>query len=293
MRKLIVVCAVVTMVLAMGVPANAGTVNVGAIGEQGWKSDDTRSNSGTDLVGINNTHAGKPGQTPTAADDTAIANQIQFVDDAPGGVQALKLSWSAGTGSGKATLSTINTDSGFAAGNWQENFSANLRLYRETVTNTTLKIGVQSSLWGTGTGQSQNGFTAIRSGESSWDMVLVYAGDGTTGSWQDISLTSSNSYWNLFDQSGNAFYAPPGNSVSQTLAQWAADATWGDKLFGTGAKVTNVQIGAGSFSVPSIGYVDYLETSLLNGGDRVDFVPEPTTMLLLGLGGLLLRKRKA
>ena len=275
----------------------AATVNVGAFGDQGWYSDDTRATSGTnttnDLVGTNNTHAGKPGQTPTLADDAAIASQIQFVNNAPESVNALKLSFGTGTASGKATVSTINTDSGFATGDWRNGFFANLRLFRETNTNTTLKIGIQSTNWAL----SQVGFTATRSGESVWDLDLVYTGAGiTTGSWQTAGITSSTGTWNLFDQSGNLFYTPPGNSLSLTLDQWAADATWGSRLFGAGAKVTSIQIGAGSFSVASSAYVDFLETSLLNNGDRVDMVPEPTSIIALvgGLGSLLaFRRRRA
>ncbi|MFZ2899684.1 MAG: hypothetical protein WA004_13720, partial [Saprospiraceae bacterium] len=45
----------------------------------GWYSDDTRNSSGTDLVGVVRTQYGKPGQPPTAADDIAIGQQLQFV----------------------------------------------------------------------------------------------------------------------------------------------------------------------------------------------------------------------
>jgi hypothetical protein len=64
--------------------AGAATVTVGAFGEQGWRSDDTRDVLGNNLVGVSSTNAPKPGQTPTAADDTAIAQQIQFVNGPAG-----------------------------------------------------------------------------------------------------------------------------------------------------------------------------------------------------------------
>jgi hypothetical protein len=280
---IVVLILVAAMFIAGAARAVADTVTVGALGQQGWFSDDTRNSSGQDLVGTNYTHAGKPGQTPTAADDVQIANQIQFVENAPGGGPALKLSFGQGTGAGKATVSNIDTGSGFATGDWSTNFFANLRRYRDTETNTTLKIGVQSTDWAL----SQSGFTAIRSGESAWDLTLVYAGNYTPfHQWEDVSLTATSGTWCLFDQSGNAYYTTPGNSANKTLADWAADPTYGAKLFGAGAKVTSVLIGAGSFSVASTGYVAYLETSLLNGGDRIEFVPEPSTLVLLVMAGL-------
>jgi hypothetical protein len=283
MKKLVTVLVVCLTATA----ALASTIDVGAFGDQGWYSDDTRTSGGIDLVGINNTYAGKPGQTATAADDLAIANQIQFVNDAPGGATALKLVFAAGTG-GKATFSNIDTNKGFATGNWQDGFFANMRRYRETATNTTIKIGVQSTNWAA----SQNGFTATRSGESAYDLTLTYVGNYTPYyTWEDVSLTATSGTWKLYDQSGNPYYTAP--SANKSLADWAADATWGTLLFGEGAKVTSVLIGAGSFTaVASTGYVDYLETSLLNGGDRVDFVPEPATIAILCLGGLMIRRKK-
>lgn len=289
--KKVFFATVALALLCLGTIAQA-TVTVANFGDQGWYADDTRAPDGTNLVGTNYTHFGKPGQAATTADDASIANQIQFVDNAPDGVQALKLSFGAGTG-GKATVSTIDTDAGFATGNWSTNFFANMRRYRDTETNTTIKIGVQSSNWAA----SQTGFTATRTGESAWDMSLVYAGNYTPfHQWEDISLSATSGTWNLYAQAGNSYYVRP--TANKTLADWAADATWGSRLFGSESKVTAVLLGAGSFSVASTGYVDYLETNLLNGGERIDFtaVPEPSSVVALigGLGSLLaLRRRRA
>jgi hypothetical protein len=281
--KIVVLIVAAVMFISGAAQVFGSTVYVGAFGAEGWMADDTRNGSGVDLVGTNYTHAGKPGQTPTAADDAQIAEQIKFVSDAPGGVPALKLVFGKVTGGGKATISTINTDTGFATGNWSTNFFANMSRYRDTETNTTLKIGVQSTDWAA----SQSGFTATRTGESAYDLTLVYAGNLTPFHvWEDVSLTATSGTWCLFDQSGNNYYSTPGNSANKTLADWAVDPTYGNKLFGDGAKVTSVLLGAGSFSVASTGYVKYIETSLLNGGDRIEFVPEPGTLVLLGMGGL-------
>ena len=297
------VTAVASLAVAMfivgAVQAVGGTVFVGAFGDQGWLSDDTRTPNGVDLVGINYTHAGKPGQTPTAADDATIAQQIKFIGNAPAangpyGTNALELTFGTGTGSGKATLSTINTGTGFATGDWSSGFFANFGLYCATYTNTTLKIGIQSPSWGTGVGQSQNGFTATRSGESSFDLILTYTGHGNLPSWDDIGLNSSTGTWTLHAQSGNTFFGTI-PTANYTLAGWDSTSAgkdangnyWSSDLFGSGAKVTNVQIGAGSFSVASTGYVDYLQTSLLNGGDQINFVPEPGTLVLLITAGLV------
>ena len=287
--------------------ASLDAATIGAIGDGGWYSDDTRY-AGADLVGVDFTHAGKPGQTPSSSDDSQIAQQIQFVADAPGSTQALKLSFDASVGSGKATLSVVNTDAGFATDNWSDGFFANFRRYRETTTNTTLKIGVQSTDWAL----SQDGFTATRSGESTWDLILVYTGNYTPfQTWESISLTDAignvttelgtessdtRGTWQIYAQAGNSHFTRP--TANKTLAGWYDDPVWGPLLFGAGAKVTNIQLGGGAFGVSSVGYFDYFETSLINGGERIEFVPEPGTIGLLAFGGLalagaaMIRRRK-
>jgi hypothetical protein len=276
----------------------ATTVTVGHFGDQGWKSDDTRTATGINLVGINNTHAGKPGQTPTAADDVSIASQIQFVDGPSGSTYGGAVSIN-GTNSnnGKSNISVISPVTGFDAGsNLLTTFTATYQWYGQPnpLTRTLVfKLGIQSTSWGTDSGQSQNGFTATRSGESVWDLLLVHLpASASDYAWSTVHLDHDSGTWSLCLQEDNTFF--PVSNDTKTLDDWNADPTFGPLLFGTGAKVSSIQFGLGSYRKQSIAYVDYLQTNLLNGGDVVNFVPEPTAMALLGLGtlGFIRRNRK-
>ena len=288
--------AVVFIIALIGV-AGAATINVDKIGSNGWYADDTRDSTGTGLVGLTNTHYGIPGQIPTAADDTAIDQQILFVPDAPGSIEALKFVKNSGSGMGKDTISIID-ETGFATGStWPGVFYARYPYYTETTNEApVIKIGIQSALWS----QSQSGFTAIRSGESAWDLILVCWDDTpTAGSWQNMVIDPDKKIWYVYRQAGNSYFAAPLNTKRSLndLAAWTevaknvggTDYTWGDVLFGPGAKVTSVQFGIGSSTGNSVSYVDWVETSLLNGGERIDFVapgsgptpvPEFPTMFL-------------
>lgn len=274
-------------------PTTAAVVEVATFGDQGWKSDDTRDIAGTDLVGINNTHAGDPAVTPSAADDAAIANQIKFVTAPAGSILygAVKIDGTS-SNSGKSNISTISPVTGFGAASdlLGAGFFANYSWYNEpNPTSRTLgfKLGIQSAVWGTGAGQSQETFTATRSGESIWDLVLVHV--PTTNvplTWQNASLDATTGTWNLFRQAGNAFFQPAPDATAKTLLAWSLDPDYGDDLFGAGAKVTSVQFGLGSSQRQAFGYVDYLQTNLLNGGDLINFVPEPSSLFLGVLGAL-------
>jgi hypothetical protein len=280
------------IVLAALLAANAiaATVEVNGFGDQGWYADDTRDSAGVDLVGASYTHYGKPGQTPTAADDTQIAQQIRFICDGPEDVSALYFFKESLGGNGKCSLSVID-ETGFATGNsWLASFVANFRYYTDTTNETAvIKFGIQSPLFGTGPDQSQNGFTAQRSGEAAWDAILVcWLDTPTAGSWQTVNLDADTVIWGVFTQAGNSFFTlpprpwQPGGELS--LNQWAADThiaktigstdyTWADILFGTGAKVTSVQLGVGSSGGTANTYIDWIETNVLNGGDRIEFGP--------------------
>jgi hypothetical protein len=286
-----IVAVAAIMSAGIGSTSIAATQRVDQFGDYGWRSDDTRSAAGTNLVGIDNTNAGRPGQTPTAADDLAIAAQIQFVDGPAGSTYGGAVSIDGtSNNNGKSNISVIDPVNGYGTGaSLLVDFEAQYEWYGQpnpTTRTLAFKLGVQSSSWGTGVGQSQNGFIATRSGESVWDLVLVHVPATSDNAWSTVNVDADTGSWNLFRQAGNAFFPAPG--AAQTLDNWALDPTFGPALFGAGAKITSVQFGLGSSQRDSIAYVDYLQTNLLNGGDLINFaaVPEPASVVLL-LGGLL------
>ncbi len=261
------------LLVATLITAQAQTQYVNVLGAAtGWYSDDTRNGYGNDLVGITKTLYGKPGQTPTAQDDNMIAQQISF-SGGPNNVGALKMDkTSVSGGYSKCTISKVDL-SGFAIDDsWLNSFFCTYRYYTNSSAEVTVpKIGIQSTAWVT----SQTGFTAQRSGESVWDLILVdWRGTDpgwTVGSW-DIFTTDKNTVcWRIYRQAGNNYLPPPPN-VKMSLQQIKEDSTWGPLIFGTGAKVTSFQLGVGSSNQTSTSYIDYVETNLLNGGNRVDFV---------------------
>lgn len=279
--------AVLTLPTA-GFSAVQTTVN--NLGVAGWYADDNRDAAGTNLVGVVSTHAPRPGQTPTAADDTAIAGQIFFDPAAPGSVAALRLSKTAGTGAAKSTISRISTP-GFAVStsttSWADGLLAELDYYTASTAELgILKLGIQSSLWS----QSQTSFTATRSGESSWDLILVdWRGTNpgwTVGAWDTLTTDENTVCWRIYRQAGNTYFnAPPASDVS--IAQLRAMNnpanpahvaktvgstiyTWADVILGSGSRVTNIQLGVGSSNVTSTTYIDRLYLRLGNGSYDVE-----------------------
>ena len=177
--------------------------------------------------------------------------------------------------SGKSNFSVIDTTTGFAAASvLPTTFEAEYQWYGQpnpTTRTLGFKIGVQSTDWAA----SQSSFTATRSGESAWDLVLVHVPAASDNAWSTVNVDATTGTWFLYPTKLVNPYlpAPPGrhNRSRQASGQSGRCMTWGPKLFGAGAKVSSLQFGLGSSQRHSIAYVDYLQTNILNGGDLIDF----------------------
>ena len=272
------VALVITLTLAQ--MASAATIDVGALGDNGWVSTDTRIN------GVNAT-------TPAE-----IAQRIEFANVA--GVGAVQLSSPAS--SDKATIARVDTATGFGA--LDSLFTAEYRWYKDSPVGAAapaLKIGLQTSEY--------VGGPSGRIGEQDWDKVLIYepydnpnAATTPVGTWVTQTIDANTGTWWMFSRestTATGVINAPHNSL--TLNDWFTDGTWGNILLNS--TIVQIQLGVGSGNPGTVGYVDYLETSALDGGMRNDFVapavvPEPSSFVLLGMGAIGLagygwRRRKS
>lgn len=256
-------------------------IAVRKLGDAGWKAEDCRSNDAVesnDLVGPKSSQLAWPAKKPVASDDAVIASMIRFEDvkrGAPEGATldgAVLLATPEGGSvplTGKVTISVVDTDKGFASGEWHKDFSATYRWFGVTQA-PLLKIAVRSPKWGGGEGQSQHNHKLVRTGDGSFDLVLVLELNDKPGEWRETKLSATEGKWHIFNQHGNKNLTKPPFNDMRTLDEWAQDPVYGPLLFGEKTKVVNVQFGIGSGYVGA-GYVDWLETSLLNKGGRIDF----------------------
>ena len=237
-------------------------IAVSAVGQNGWNSTDTR------VAGVN------------ATSPVDIDSRIQFDFGPAGSDGSVKLISPAAND--KATIAYVDTNGlGGLAG-----FTASYRWYKDSPVGgapaPAFKIGLQTSDFGSTP-------SSTRIGENNWDKIMVYepydnpdAGSTPVGTWVTQIIDGNNGTWSMFNRTPPTGVVNPPHS-SLTLNQWLADATWGAKL--TGGVIVDVALGIGSGNANTVGYVDWLETSAIAGGDRINFgaVPEPATLALAGM----------
>jgi hypothetical protein len=250
--------ATLTLALLCAAAPVRAEVLVSAVGQNGWNSTDTR------VAGVNAT-------TPVD-----INSRIQFSGGPAGSDGSVTLL--APAANDKATIAYVDTNGlGGLAG-----LTASYRWFKDGPVGApapALKLGLQTSDYGS-TGASS------RIGENNWDKVLIYepydnpdAGSTPTGTWVTQAISPTSGTWWMFDRTTLTAVNPP--HLSLTINQWLGDATYGTRL--TNATIVDIQLGVGSGNANSVGYVDWLEISALNGGERTNFVPEPGTFALAGI----------
>lgn len=267
----------------LGASATAATINVNALGAStGWYSDDTRSSTGTVLNGSVSSYQpyfAYPGApAASTANDALIAQQLYFTDtgSAAGGESGGVMVMDGTTAnSGKTSVRYYGNGSGIGALN--SSFTSSFRWYMDPYsTSRTVALnlivlgnnGLVYSLSWLGTGAQAN----------AWNTFSV---DASTAAVSDNG-------WRVY---GNG---APGSAAgaAKSLNDWFADATYGSILNGASVMGQGFNIGSSQRNC-RVG-IDWMESSLINGGDRVDFgvVPAPGALALLGAAGLVGSRRR-
>lgn len=262
--------------------AMAGTMFVNALGaSSGWYSDDTRNTSGTVLNGTVSSYQPyfQGALAPSTASDAAIAQQLYFTDSgsASGGGSGVMVV--DGTSGNLGKTSVRYYGSGTGIGTLNSSFSSSFRWYMDPYSSVRT-VAMNLSVLGT------NGLY----------YSLSWLGNGAQASaWNTFSVdantaAANDNGWRLY---GNG---APGSAAgaAKSLNDWLTDGTYGSLL--NGSTVLGQGFNAGSYMRNTRFGIDWLDSSLINGGDRVDFgvVPAPGAVALLGVAGLAgARRRRA
>ena len=278
MRNDMMLAAGVAVAVAGSALASPPVTHVNALGSStGWYSDDTRTSAGVVLNGTNSSfqpyfaYPGAP--AASTANDALIAQQLYFTDSGSaaggesGGVMVLD-----GTSANAGKTSVRYYGNGAGIGSLNSSFSSTFRWYMDPYP-TSRTVALNLMVLGT------NGLA----------YSLSWLGTGAQmNAWQTFSVDSSTDGWRVY---GNG--APGSTGSSFSLAALLSDATYGSIL--NGGTVIGQGFNIGSSQRNARVGIDWLESSLINGGTRVDFgvIPAPGAVALLGLAGMIVRRRQA
>jgi hypothetical protein len=228
----------------------AGDVYVSRLGAStGWYSDDTRSAAGVPLLGLVSTVPSPVTGTTgyTEAGDAAIADQIKFGDfyaDSHFGVLSLD-----GTISNSGKSSVKRYGISVLAAELSE-VTAAYRWYMDPYTTTrTPALGI------------------IVVGTDGKAYSLSYVGAGSAPGWNNFTLDASSVGWRIY---GNG--APGGLMPAVSMTDLLTYPTFGPLIQGGTVVAVGFNIGSSQRNC-RVGF-DWLECSLLEGGDRIQFVED-------------------
>ncbi|MFM7141072.1 MAG: hypothetical protein ACKO2K_04050 [Alphaproteobacteria bacterium] len=239
---------------AMSSSALAATWYVNALGAStNWWSDDTRNEFGGWLNGKTETipfYFGPSTPAGTKQGDEAIDLQIGFGDFYPGSDGGLVRLWPTDSAPGKASIGTFERTSGFATtASLLAGFTAAYRMYVDPAPLPRTPV-------------FRLNFAAP---DGTVATFLYFHSPMSYDAWTTVDV-DQDSAWSVF-RSGVG-WVDDSAADPKTMAQWAASHP---EYFADGAAVFGVGFNIGSDQRQCYFGIDWLETSLLNGGDRIEF----------------------
>ena len=228
----------------------------------GWYSDDTRTSAGATLNGLVSSYPPYFGGAPgTSINDAAIAAQIIFGNMYTGSTDGFGVLQLDGTtaNTGKSSVKYYNP-SGIAPGSALASFTSTFRWYMDPYA-TSRTVGL----------------SLMVVGSNSVVYSLAYVGEGAAmNSWNtftvNASTTPSSPGYGWFVYGTGA----PAGTQSQSLNAWLSDPTWGPIL--SGGTIVAQGFNIGSYQKNCRVGIDWLESSILNSGNRIDFVAQIPTV---------------